>query len=79
VLARGGARIDAFRIDALSCAGAAASIFGQARGRTGVLRFRIDVQDRGLRTGRGRYRIRSTDGFDSGAAALRTGFIDIDR
>jgi hypothetical protein len=63
-------------IDALVCTGRDASIFGQARVNGGALDFQIDLHD-GAGAHMDTYRIRLSNGYDSGSQSLRRGYVRV--
>ena len=73
-------RVVSTSIDALSCADDAtkASVFGRATvNGAGSVEYRIDVQLTAWDWGKDTYRIRLSNGYDSGAQQIRHGDLDI--
>jgi hypothetical protein len=69
-------------IDRLFCAvdGSDATVFGEAElAEVGPVQFRIDVRDRGAAGAGDSYRIRLSNGYDSGAQGLDAGNVQITR
>ena len=73
-------RVVSTRVDALTCTDDAtkASVFGAAKvNGAGAAAYRIDVQLTAWERGRDTYRIRLSNGYDSGAHQIRHGDVDI--
>ena len=73
-------RVVSTSVDALTCADDAtkASVFGTARvNGAGSVEYRIDVQLTAWERGKDTYRIRLSNGYDSGAQKIRHGDLDI--
>ncbi len=74
--------LQSHRIEAVVCASGAsrASLFGVASlDRTIRAEYRIDLTPGGERAGRGTFRIRLADGYDSGTQTLRRGGVTVHR
>jgi hypothetical protein len=72
-------RLRSTSVDALTCGlgGSAASVFGTAGVGRGSVQYRIDLRANRSRGGLDTYRIRLSDGYDSGTQPIRGGDVDI--